>query len=138
MTIQALLGTEVPENRPMALLDLIEVGLPMDSLTAFKHATGMTDEEVARVLNLGERTLSRVRRSGRDRLTADLSDRLFAVASLYRMAEEVLGDEATGIAWLSAPQFGLGNRIPRDLLASEFGRQQVRSLLQRIEYGHLA
>jgi putative toxin-antitoxin system antitoxin component (TIGR02293 family) len=138
MSIQALLGTEVPENRPMALLDLIQSGLPADSLATFKQATGMTDEIVAHVLNLGGRTLSRVRNAGRERLPADLSDRLFAVASIYRLAEDVFGDSATAIDWMNAKQFGLGQRIPRDLLASEFGRQQVRALLQRIEYGQLA
>lgn len=138
MSIQALLGTEVPENRPMALLDLIEGGLPAGSLATFKQATGMTDEIVAHVLNLGGRTLSRVRSAGRERLPADLSDRLFAVASIYRLAEDVFGDSATAIDWMNAKQFGLGQRIPRDLLASEYGRQQVRALLQRIEYGQLA
>ena len=138
MSIQALLGTDVPENRPMALLDLIEGGLPADSLTTFKQATGMTDEVMAHVLNLGGRTLSRVRNAGHQRLPADLSDRLFAVASIYRLAEDIFGDSTTGIEWLNTKQYGLGQRIPRDLLASEYGRQQVRALLQRIEYGQLA
>jgi putative toxin-antitoxin system antitoxin component (TIGR02293 family) len=138
MSIQTLLGTDVPNTRPLALLDLIEAGLPADSLASFKQATGMTDEVVARVLNLGARTLSRVRGAGRERLPADISDRLFAVASIYDLAEDVFGDSALALNWLNARQFGLVERVPRDLLATEFGRQQVRSLLQRIEFGQLA
>jgi putative toxin-antitoxin system antitoxin component (TIGR02293 family) len=138
MSLHALLGTDFPENRPLALLDLIEAGLPAKSLAAFKSATGMSDEDIARVLNIGGRTLTRVRNASGERLPSDLSDRLFAVASVYRLAEDVFGNTQTAIGWLNAEQFGLGQRIPRDLLASEFGRHQVRSLLQRIEFGQLA
>lgn len=138
MSIDILLGTHVPENRPLALLDLIETGLPAESLAAFKSATGMSDEQVADVLNIGGRTLTRMRSASNERLPADLSDRLFAVASVYRLAEDVFGESKTAIGWLNDKQFGLGRRIPRDLLASEFGRQQVRALLERIEYGQLA
>ena len=98
----------------------------------------MSDEDVARVLNIGGRTLTRVRNASGERLPSDLSVRLFAVASVYRLAEDVFGNTQTAIGWLNAEQFGLGQRIPRDLLASEFGRHQVRSLLQRIEFGQLA
>ena len=138
MSLHALLGTVFPENRPLAMLDLIEAGLPAESLTAFKSVTGMSDEDVARVLNIGGRTLTRIRNASGERLPSDLSDRLFAVASVYRLAEDVFGNTQTAIGWLNAEQFGLGQRIPRDLLASEFGRHQVRSLLQRIEFGQLA
>ena len=138
MSIESLLGTQVPENRPLALLDLIESGLPAESLAAFKSATGMSDEEVAQLLNIGGRTLTRMRSTSNERLPADLSDRLFAVASIYRLAEDVFGESKIAIGWLNEKQFGLGQRVPRDLLASEFGRQQVRALLERIEYGQLA
>ncbi len=138
MSLKILLGTHVPENRPLALLDLIEAGLPAESLSAFKNAAGMSDEEVAQLLNIGGRTLTRMRGASNERLPADLSDRLFAVASLYRLAEDVFGESKTAIGWINEKQFGLGQRVPRDLLASEFGRHQVRALLERIEYGQLA
>jgi len=138
MSLHALLGTDMPDNRPLALIDLIKAGLPVESLAAFKRASGLSDEEVARLLNIGGRTLSRVRSAAQERLPSDLSDRLFAVASIYRLAEGTFGDSKTAIDWLNAPQFGLGQRVPRDLLSSELGRQQVRALLQRIEFGQLA
>jgi putative toxin-antitoxin system antitoxin component (TIGR02293 family) len=138
MSLKILLGTHVPENRPLALLDLIEAGLPAESLSAFKDATSMSDEEVAQLLNIGGRTLTRMRGASNERLPADLSDRLFAVASVYRLAEDVFGEPKTAIGWINEKQFGLGQRVPRDLLASEFGRQQVRALLKRIEHGQLA
>lgn len=138
MSLISFLGTNVPENKPLDLFELIQTGLPAESLAAFKAATSMSDEDIARLLNVGGRTLTRLRRATQERLPPDLSDRLFAVASIYRQAEEVFGDTKTAIGWLNAGQFGLGQRVPRDLLASEIGRQQVRALLQRIEFGQLA
>jgi putative toxin-antitoxin system antitoxin component (TIGR02293 family) len=138
MTQHAFLGATVRHTAPLDLLDLIQAGLPAESLAAFKAATGMSDEEIARLLGIGGRTLTRLRGASQERLPADLSDRLFALASIYRLAEKVFGDIQTANGWLNAPQFGLGQRIPRDLLTSEFGRQQVRALLQRIEFGQLS
>jgi putative toxin-antitoxin system antitoxin component (TIGR02293 family) len=138
MPLTALLGTQVPESTPLDLFDLIEAGLPAESLAAFKAATGMSDEAVAQVLNISGRTLTRLRSTSRQRLPSDLSDRLLAVASIYQLAEKVFGDLQTAIGWLNTQQFGLGQRTPRDLLASEIGRKQVQALLQRIEFGQLA
>jgi putative toxin-antitoxin system antitoxin component (TIGR02293 family) len=81
--------------------------------------------------------LSRLK-GARSRLSAGLSDRLYAVASIYALAEDVLGDGARVRDWFSAPQHGLGGNRPQALLASEFGRSQVRGLLKRIEHGFLA
>jgi putative toxin-antitoxin system antitoxin component (TIGR02293 family) len=116
----------------------LAAGLPAESLAAFKAATEMSDEDIAGLLNISGRTLMRLRGASHERLPADLSARLFALASIYRLAEETIGDIQTANGWLNAPQFGLGHRLPRDLLTSEFGRQQLRALLQRIEFGQLA
>ena len=138
MNMQALLGTPIPENQPMALLDLIQTGLPTKSLTAFKAATALTDADLAAVLNLSSRTFTRLRSKPTERLPADLTDRLVSIATIYQQADEVFGDHATALAWLNEPQFALDRRRPRDLLSSDFGRRQTRALLRRIEHGQLA
>jgi putative toxin-antitoxin system antitoxin component (TIGR02293 family) len=138
MSTWALLGTELPEDRPLDLLEILRKGLPLRSLFAFKKATGMADTDVAQILDIGQRTLSRIRNTKGQRLPADLSDRLFAIASIYVLAGKVFGAAETAVGWMNAPQFALGQKIPREVLASELGRQQVRALLQRIEYGQLA
>ncbi len=138
MNMQALLGTTIPENQPLAVLDLIQAGLPTKSLTAFKAATGLTDTDLATVLNLSSRTFTRLRSKQTQRLPADLTDRLVSIAAIYQQAEEVFGDHATALTWLNEPQFALAQRRPRDLLSSDFGRRQTRALLRRIEYGQLA
>ena len=137
MTTQDFLGAKIPERDPMQLLKALQVGLPSTTLNRFKRAAGLADQDVAELLHIGGRTLTRVRASKR-RLPADLSDRLYAVASAYAQAERVFGDRKSAIGWLNEPQFALADRPPRELLSTELGRRQVAALLDRIEHGFLA
>jgi putative toxin-antitoxin system antitoxin component (TIGR02293 family) len=54
------------------------------------------------------------------------------------LAEDVLGSRDSAISWLDQPQYGLEYQIPREFLATELGREQVKELLNRIKYGFLA
>jgi putative toxin-antitoxin system antitoxin component (TIGR02293 family) len=136
MTAANLLGGSIPQGDPIRLMRALQAGLPSASLRHFKQSTGLADEQIAELLQIGGRTLTRLKSC--KRLPADLSDRLYAVASIYALAEDVLGDRETAVAWLDQPQFGLSYRPPREFLASELGRQQVRRVLNQIEYGMLA
>jgi len=120
------------------MVKVLEAGLPSRTLVRFKDAAGLTDPDVAELLRIGGRTLTRIKTAGAGKLPADLSERLYAVAEVYALAQEVFGDRATALGWLAEPQRALKHRAPRELLGSELGRQQVRALLQRIEHGLLA
>lgn len=137
MSTQDFLGAKIPECDPMQLLKALQAGLPSTTLNRFKRAAGLADQDVASLLHIGGRTLTRIRASKR-RLPADLSDRLYAVASAYAQAERVFGDRKSAIGWLNEPQFALADRPPRELLSTELGRRQVAALLDRIEHGFLA
>lgn len=137
METETLLGTALSDHEPLKLLEQLAAGLPAATLRQFKRATRLADADVATMLQVGNRTLSRLK-VGKSRLSADLSDRLYAVASVYALAEDVLGDADNARTWLAEPQHGLAGRRPRELLASELGRSQVRGLLKRIEHGYLA
>jgi len=106
-------------------------------LSTYERAQ-LSDEQVAQLLQIGGRTLSRARGANRKRLPADVSERLFAVASVYAFAIGVFGNTQTAFGWINEPQFGFAGRTPFDLISSELGRRQVTSLLQRIEHGMLA
>lgn len=133
-----LLGTGIRAQEPLSVLQLLEAGLPSRTLMRFKKAAGLSDPDVAGLLRIGGRTLTRIKASGAGRLPPDVSERLYAVAEVYARATEVFGDRATALGWLVEPNATLGGRVPRELLGSELGRQQVRALLERIEFGNLA
>jgi putative toxin-antitoxin system antitoxin component (TIGR02293 family) len=138
MTTDDILGASLSEDEPLKLMDELKAGLPSKALDTFKASARLSDDEIAEMLQVGARTLTRTRASQRKRLPADLSDRLFAIASVYALAIDVFHDRSTAFGWLNEPQFAFRGRIPRKLLSSELGRREVASLLQRIEHGMLA
>jgi len=137
MQTEAILGTTLADNEPLKLLEQLSAGLPAATLRQFKRATRLADADVAVLLQVSSRTLSRLK-GGRTRLPAVLSDRLYSVASVYALAEAVFGATDRAAAWLNAPQHAFGGRRPQELVATELGRAQVRALLRRIEHGFLA
>jgi len=136
--VTAIAGLPLPTADPLELHATLRAGLPSKVVAALKQQTGLSDADLAEVLQLSDRTFARLKSARAHRLASDLSDRLYAVATLYTLAEQVLGDRATALEWMNAPQFGLAEVTPRLLLSTEPGRQQVRALLQRIEHGFLA
>ena len=137
MQTETLLGTALADHEPLKLLEQLSAGLPAATLRQFKRATRLADADIAALLQVSGRTLSRLK-GGRSRLPADLSDRLYSVASVYALAEDVFGTGDRARAWLAEPQHGLGGRRPHELVTTELGRTQVRALLRRIEHGFLA
>ena len=55
--------------------------------------------------------------------------------SILKLAIKVLEDKEIAEQWLRTPQRGLGGATPLSFLKTKLGRQEVRSLLKRIEYG---
>jgi putative toxin-antitoxin system antitoxin component (TIGR02293 family) len=137
METATLLGTPLADHEPLKLLGQLAAGLPVATLRQFKRTSRLGDAEVAALLRVGARTLSRLKGAGA-RLSPSVSERLYAVASIYALGEDVFGDAERTRAWLAEPQHGLAGRRPLELLASELGRAEVRSLLKRIEHGFLA
>jgi putative toxin-antitoxin system antitoxin component (TIGR02293 family) len=138
MTADDLLRAGLSEGEPLAVVDELKAGLPAKVLDTFKESAHLSDAQVTQLLQIGGRTLSRARGASRRRLSPDLSERLFAVASVYALAIGVFGDTKIAFGWINEPQFGFAGRTPFVLISSELGRQQVSSLLLRIEHGMLA
>ena len=133
-----ILGLPLPAADPLELHSALRAGLPTKAISALKTQTQLSDADLAEALQISDRTFTRLKGTRAQRLAPDLSDRLYAVATLYALAEQVLGDRDTALEWMNAPQFGLAEGTPRSLLSTEPGRQQERALLQRIEHGFLA
>lgn len=121
----------------LAIADLVKAGLPLSSLELVKGAVGLTNTEVAELIGVNRRTISRLSKK-KVPLGTVPSDRLYRLASVFAMAKDVLEDEDFAREWLRTPQHGLGHRVPLDLLNTEAGAREVEALLGRLEYGVMA
>jgi putative toxin-antitoxin system antitoxin component (TIGR02293 family) len=105
--------------------------LPYAALAAVAKRYRIPLAFLASVIGLPERTLAR--RKKERRLRADESDRLLRVARVATSAEDVLGAQAKAGRWLQTPNRALGGAIPLDLLNTDFGAEEVVTILDGIE-----
>ena len=128
-----VLGQSISSQLTMA--DAVDHGLPTDSLDRVKQTLGLSDAEVGHALGISLKTIHRLRKDPGRHLSSQASDRLYRLARLYQLANDVLEDPESAREWLRSSQMGLDNRIPMDLMTSEAGSREVEALLMRIDYG---
>ncbi|MEQ1529301.1 MAG: antitoxin Xre/MbcA/ParS toxin-binding domain-containing protein [Methylococcales bacterium] len=127
----AILGCVVHSENE--LIPLLRQGLPFIALEQIMATFALSREEVAQVLNLPGRTLTR--RKQTQRLAADESDRLYRFSRVLAHAEAVLGSSANATQWLHRPNRALHGAIPLGLLDTDIGAGQVDEVLGRLEHG---
>jgi putative toxin-antitoxin system antitoxin component (TIGR02293 family) len=86
------------------------------------------------------------RRSRKERLTVEESDRVIRLLRVLRLAEEVYGSRERALEWLREPKanldpalrnvlFAKGGRVPMTMLNTETGARMVEELLYQISEG---
>lgn len=115
------------------LIPLLRQGLPYIALERLMDAFALSREEIAKVLDLPARTLSRRKQS--QRLAAAESDRLYRFSRVLTHAETVLGTRGKATQWLHRPNRALNGAIPLALLDTDIGATQVDDVLGRLEHG---
>ena len=75
------------------------------------------------------------RRSRREKLTLEESDRVLRVVRILSFAESVYGDRARTLAWLRKPHLRLEGRSPLSLAKTDTGSRIVEELLIQIDEG---
>ena len=118
------------------VLEAVRHGLAANELNEIL-TYGLSLGEVASALGVSTRTLLRKREDKRPFDTA-ASDRLVRLASVLRDADRYIGNHDKALAWLRDPNWGLGNRVPLDMLAADAGVNLVRRSLVTIAYGGVA
>ena len=114
------------------LARLTEEGLPLDSIVSLKDH-GLTFTEISDII-ISPRTLKH-RKSRRELLSNEETDRVVRVARLLSMAEEIFGSRKKALAWLRAKDDRLDNRAPLQMLSTESGGRLIENMLWQIDEG---
>jgi putative toxin-antitoxin system antitoxin component (TIGR02293 family) len=77
------------------------------------------------------------RRSRRERLTLEESDRVLRLVRILSTAEAVYGSRERALAWLRRPHPRLDGRSPISLIKTDTGSRIVEELLTQIDEGML-
>ncbi len=131
-TYAALLGLRTFDST--GLKERIEAGLSFQSLERFREKVELPMAELAKLLQIRMRTLSRRKEEGR--LRPDESDRLLRASRLFSKAVDLFeGDMGAARSWLAAPQEALGGATPLDFARTDIGSREVENLIGRLEFG---
>jgi putative toxin-antitoxin system antitoxin component (TIGR02293 family) len=127
-----LLGMQ--EIRTGELVRRVGEGFPYEVVENFRENVGLSAAEVADLVGINPRTLSRRKREGR--LHADESDRVLRLSRVYGRALGLFGGNLDRSSrWLSTPKVALGGETPLDYSRVDVGAQEVVDLIGRIEHG---
>jgi putative toxin-antitoxin system antitoxin component (TIGR02293 family) len=118
---------------PLQLIEQSRVGLPGSETNRVAALLGITDKEMARLLNQSTATFHRQAKIGR--LDAATSERLLLLDRLGNYGADVFQDTGKFTRWLRRPLRLLTDRPPLDLLDSPTGVQLVEDILGRVEAG---
>lgn len=132
--IEAKLGIR-PLRSDRDLARLVDERLPLTSVEALADH-GMTVDEIYTLI-VPRRTLVH-RRTRREALTHDESDRAVRMARIASLAEEVFGDEGKAARWLRKPKARFEGRTPLEMLRTEAGARLVEGMLLQLDYGFAA
>jgi len=131
----ALLPAYLPSGAasPRQTIEAIREGLPAEAFDWLKSELGLTAGELARVVHVSRRTISRRKKDGV--LKPDESERVLRLIRLYQRAAEVLGGRDEARAWMQESNFALGDDTPLRFADTEPGARRVEQLLGQIEHG---
>ena len=114
-------------------IELMERGISKKDLESLKKAASLDYDKLAQVLNVARATL--LSRKGREKFSQELSDKIIGLADLYSYGFEVFGEKDRFNHWVFVPNKALGGRSPFDIMHNSFGREEVKNLIGRIDYG---
>ncbi|MFT0545806.1 antitoxin Xre/MbcA/ParS toxin-binding domain-containing protein [Allopusillimonas ginsengisoli] len=115
----------------------IKVGFTVEIADAAKQAFEMTNQSMSELLNLSVATYDRRRRDSK-RLDSAASERLDRIVGVALLAEEVFEDKKAAAQWMASPNAALNGSSPVMHCETAIGAQQVRRILNALEWGGVA
>ena len=124
-----------PENDMTSLekMDVAKAGISKLDLEDLKEKTKLDYTKLAKVISVTRATL--INKKGASKFSMSISESILGVADIYSYGYEVFEDIDRFNEWISRPNRALGYKAPYEIMDSQFGREEVKNLIGRIEYG---
>ena len=122
------------KNR-MLLVHAIREGVSFDFFSLIKEKTPFNDEDWAGFLGISTKSLQRNKAKESFVFKPIQSEKIFELAEVTNLGNEVFDDESSFYSWLNAPSFALGNLKPMELLKDSYGKEMVLAELYKIDQG---
>ena len=101
------------KNR-MLLVHAIREGVSFDFFSLIKEKTPFNDEDWAGFLGISTKSLQRNKAKESFVFKPIQSEKIFELAEVTNLGNEVFDDESSFYSWLNSPSFALGNLKPME------------------------
>lgn len=114
-------------------MDIVREGVSKKALENLKEKAGLDYDNLAAALSVTRATL--INKKGQDKFNISLSERIVSLADIYSYGYEVFEDVEVFNKWMFKPNLALGGKTPYHFIDNQFGREELRNIIGRIEYG---
>jgi putative toxin-antitoxin system antitoxin component (TIGR02293 family) len=114
-------------------MEATRAGISKAELEGLKEKAGLDYDQLAQLLDVSRATL--INKKGAERFAPSLSERIMSLADIYSYGYDVFGGIQQFNEWIFQPIQALGGKAPYDLLDNQYGREEVRNVIGRIDYG---
>ncbi len=132
--VSGRLGLKKPVTTEFDFFQAIHQGIGLKAIDTLKKE-GLLASEITLIIE--PRTLSH-RRTKRQHLSPEESERAARVSRMLTLATRVFGSRDKALAWLRKPQNRIGGLSPMSLLSGESGGRIVEEALIQIDEGYFA
>ena len=128
-------ASQKPESQLTAFekMHIVKDGVSKKDLELLKSKTDLDYTMLAKALSVTRATLINKKRG--EKFNVNLSERIVGMADLYSYGFEVFESEERFNHWMAKPNKALAGKTPYDLIDNQFGREEVKNLIGRIDYG---
>jgi len=128
-------ATDKPESQmtPLEKMSIVRVGVTKNALEQLKLKTDLDYDELAKILSVARATL--INKKGEEKFNNTLSEKIVGLADIYSYGYDVFENEDNFNQWMFRSNKALNGQTPFDLIDNQFGREEVKDLIGRIDYG---
>jgi putative toxin-antitoxin system antitoxin component (TIGR02293 family) len=124
-----------PESQltPLEKMKTSRLGVSKTDLEKLKSRAELDYDKLAKALSVTRATL--INKKGVEKFNSTLSERIIGLADIYSYGYQVFEDTERFNQWMFRPNRSLGGKTPYDIIDSQFGREEVKNIIGRIDYG---
>ena len=120
-------------QNPLDLIEFSRKGLSRAAVDLVAQKIGLSDREMARILNISERTFHRY--TPDTQLDTSSTERLLKLMLLYQHGEDVFSNLEDFKPWMRQSMRIFGDKSALDLLDTVTGFEWVNNVLSRMGFG---
>jgi len=128
-------ATKKPENQmtPIEKMERLSLGISKKELEVLKTRTALDYDKLAKLLSVTRATL--INKPSAEKFNSALSERILSLADIYSYGYEVFENEEKFNQWMFRENSALGGKTPYEVCNNQFGREEVKNIIGRIDYG---